>query len=840
MPEIRATKVAELVLSAIEREPQDWPSFLEEACGSDLALRAEVESLLEFQRPARAFMQEPAVHLMASILVPDQEMKVRGEIGDYHILSKIGAGGMGDVYLAEDSKLGRKVALKLVRAATGTDSIVARFRNEERILASLNDPNIAQLYGGGVTTNDIPFFVMEYVEGLRIDKYCEKHALDITSRLQLFRKVCSAVHYAHQHLVIHRDLKPSNILVTHSGEPKLLDFGIAKLLEEEEVASPVTLSGAMTPDYASPEQVRGDAITTASDVYSLGVILYEILTGHSPYRPKSRDPIEIARVIAEQEPLRPSTSTARSDERTPPAVARNPRFLKGDLDNIVLMALRKVPARRYLSVAQFSDDIRRHLDGRPVIARKDTFSYRVSKFTVRNKVAVGAAVLVCCAIVAGLAVSIREAQVARKQKAKAESINVFLEEMLNYSNPILNLPRNNSRQSTMTDVLDATAKRLASGEFSTQPEIRAELERIIGFNYFEQGKADLGKKHLYEYVGLQYQLYGEADRRSLLASHIRASLLFSEGKIAESEALYREILPRMRQEQRRGTIKPYDLVNAVNNFAYVRRTQGDSKEAEALFRESLALSRQLPDESRYLIIGVTRSTLASTLADQGRFEEAIQTSKEAVAEYRQRRQTDTPDFAFASTVLGGFLAEEGSYAEADANLAGAEAIYRKLLEPSSLWLGDNLRNQALSLYHQDRYAEALSKVAEALAIYRESFGPHYDNYPTALIVEGLSLVRTGRSQEGEKVLREAVEIRTASLPKEHYWVAVAESALGECLTIEARFAEAEPLLLVSYESLRRSQGESSPRTTLALRRLIRVYEKLGNTTKLDELRAKIP
>ena len=596
----------------------------------------------------------------------------------------------------------------------------------------------------------------------------------------------------------------------------------------------------MTPDYASPEQVRGDAVTTASDVYSLGVILYEILTGHSPYRPKSRDPGEIARAITEQEPIRPSITAPKRNERADRAAGRHPKFLKGDLDNIVLMAIRKDPARRYASVAQFSEDIRRHLDGRPVIARKDTFTYRSSKFIARNKVAVGAATLVACAIIAGLAVSIWEARAARKEKVKAESINAFLEEMLNYSNPILNLPRNNSRQSTMTDVLDATAKRLESGEFSNQPEIRAELERIIGVDYFGQGKANLGNIHLQKYVTLQYQLYGENDPRTLRASQIQASLLFSQGKITESEKLYRTVLPLMREEEQKGTIKPYDLVYAVNNFGYIRRTQGDSREAEALFRESLARSGQLSEESRYLVIGVTRSTLASTLADQGKFDEALETSRDAVAEYQQRGQVDTPDYGFALTVLGGFLAEKGDLAEADQDLAEAEAIFRKLLEPSSLWLGDNLRNQAFSLYRQARYPDTLSKVTETLAIYRESFGMHYDNYPTALIIQGLTLAQTGQAEEGEKILRDAVKIRTDSLPQGHYWIAVANSALGECLMIQQRFSEAEPLLLASYQNLVSSQGVSNPRTSLALRRLIRNYENEGNATKVDEFRAKLP
>ena len=313
----------------------------------------------------------------------------------------------------------------------------------------------------------------------------------------------------------------------------------------------------------------------------------------------------------------------------------------------------------------------------------------------------------------------------------------------------------------------------------------------------------------------------------MLASENRAGLFFREGNLPEAEKHYRQILPLMRNEKRKGNIKAEVLVNALNMFGYLRRTQGDSKEAELAFRESLALNSELSQDPRYIIEPI-RSTLASTLADQGKFEEALQTARDAVTEYRQRGETDSVNFGFALTVLGGFLVEKGEYAEADANLKTAEVIDRKLLAPSSLWLGDNLRNQAVSLYQQARYAEALSKVTETLKIYLEGFGPHYDNYPTALIIQGLSQAKMGQLKEGEAILREAVKIRAESLPKEHYWVALANSALGECLSMQQRYREAEPLLVASYESVKNSQGTDNPRTRLALQRLVDLYEKWPN------------
>jgi len=838
MPDRRAERVAELVKSAVECGPEAWTGFLNEKCGTDLAMRAEIESLLREHEGASRFIETPALHLAAESLVRAGAYRAGQTIGTYEIMSLLGSGGMGEVYLAQDRELHRKVALKLVRRGMASDDMIHHFKREEQLLASLNHPNIAQLYGGGVSADGIPFFAMEYVEGERLDEYCNERALAIKERLQLFRKVCSAVTYAHQHLVIHRDLKPANIRVTAEGEPKLLDFGIAKLLDSENAqrsGETLTLQGVMTPEYASPEQISGGSITTASDVYSLGVVLYKLVTGQSPYRTKTNRPEEIARAITEQEPARPSTTVGLSSNQQ--STIRNQKSLRGDLDNIILMALRKEPARRYASVAQFSADIQRHLHGRPVVARKDTFTYRTSKFIKRHPFRVAAAALILLSLVGGMVTTTWQAQAARHEKAKAEDVKNALVRMLNYSNPIVFSPQNNG-QKTVKEILDETAKRLENGEFSNQPEIKVELEQIIAECYYGQGNYALASKHTEEYLDLHRKLYGENDIKTLAASEQRAFMLFSEGKLAESEKHYRKILPLMRNEKRKGNIKAENVAHALDNFGYLRRTQGDSKEAELLFRESLALRSQMPKESLY-IIGPTRSTLASTLADQGRFEEALQTAREAVAEYRLREETGTPNFSFTLTVLGGFLTEKGDYAEADTNLREAEAIQRKFLNPSSLWLGDNLRNQAISFYQQGRYAESLSKVTEALRIYRESFGPYYDNYPTALIINGLILAKTGQPEEGETILREAVKIRTDLLPKGHYWVALANSALGECLTIEKRYNEAEPLLLASYESLKSSQGASNPRTQIALKRLITLYEKWRRLDAASAYRDKL-
>jgi serine/threonine protein kinase/tetratricopeptide (TPR) repeat protein len=827
MPDQRAGRLAELVKSAIEREPGSRAAFLDEECRSDLAMRAEIESLLQQQEGASRFIEMPALHLAAESLIREGSFRTGQTIGDYEIVSLIGSGGMGEVYLAQDRQLHRRVALKLVRRALASDDMLRHFKREEHLLASLNHPNIAQLYGSGLTADGVPFFVMEYVEGQRLDDYCNNRKLETKERLQLFRKVCSAVSYAHQRLVIHRDLKPANVRVTAEGEPKLLDFGIAKLIDVDNAQSSgqtLTLQGVMTPEYASPEQVRGETMTTASDVYSLGVVLYELLTGQRPYRLTSRRPEELSRAITDQTPGRPSSTST----------LRQPQFLRGDLDNIVLKAMRKEPARRYQSVAEFSEDIRRHLDGLPVIARKDTLAYRSAKFVKRNRIGVAAVALILLSMLGGITATTWQAQTARREKAKAESVSAFLEKTLGYSNPLVNLAGKPQGETTVTDVLDEAGKQLESAEFAAQPEVRADLERTIAMSYFGQGRRDLWEKHLKKYVDIQRSIGTKNDAKTLLATATLAKIVENED-MKEAETLLREVLPQMKSEYRKGRITAADLADILVNFGYLRRTQGDSKEAETLFREALALAPKLPSDEPF-VLGLTRSTLASTLADQGKFAEALQAARETVATYLQSGRTETADFAFALTILGGLLTEQGDLGGADTNLAQGEAILRKRQGAAALWLGDNLRNQAISFYRQARYTLAADKAAEAKRIYLETYGSSYDNYPTVLIVEGLILNETGRSAEGEIVLREALRIRLESLPKGHFWIALAQGALGECLATQRRFSEADPLLVDSYHSLAQKLGSRDPRTRAALKRLIAFYDSCARPEEAARLR----
>ncbi|MGZ4983450.1 MAG: protein kinase domain-containing protein [Chthoniobacterales bacterium] len=833
----RWARVKELFEAAVDLDPNQRTALLDKECGDDDALRSEIESLLKSDERTDGFIEQPAIAIPRDLFPNNVEEPFAGrQFGSYQIIREIGRGGLGAVYLAAraDDEYRKQVAIKLVRRGLDTEDILRRFRNERQILAQLDHPNIARLIDGGTTDDGLPYFVMEYVNGQPINGYCDANALSTTERLTLFRKVCSAVTYAHQNLVIHRDLKPSNILVTQDGEPKLLDFGIAKLLSagDELFTQTIPALRVMTPEYASPEQIKGDKIMTTSDVYSLGVLLYELLTGQQPYRLKTRTPEQIARAITEQEPERPSTVLADNQQ----SEIRNPKSLRGDLDNIVLMAMRKEPARRYASVGQFSEDIRRHLTGLPVVARKDTVAYRTSKFVNRHRIGVAAAALVLLSLVGGIVATLIQVRTASRERAKAEGISGFLQKTLYASNPAISV----NSQATVKDILDDASKRLATEELSEQPEVKGELQRIIGSSYLALGQYDLAQQNLTTALQTQTRIFGEDGVETLKTGVLMASLWAgAKGDYAKANKFYLAKLPRLRAEVRKRTITADYLVSALNGFALLHRAQGDSNEAESLMREELTLRPYFsPDQIHTL--GVAQAVLALTQADQGKFDEAIKTVRERIEDIRQQKGNETPELCASLTGLGSFLIESGAFAEAEENLRAAETIYRKIYSAANMQLGDNLRLQAQAFLALRQYPDAEARINATLEIYRAASGPQYVNYPTALMVQGMIYGETGRTAEAEKLLREAVRIRAENVPETHFLRATANGALGEFLTAQARFPEAEPFLLASYESLKKSQAENSPRTRLALQRLANLYEGWNKPDQAARYHALLP
>lgn len=504
----RWERVKQLVGEAMTLDAREREFFVDHLCPGDSELQREVRSLLSFHDQAGTdFLNGPAVDLgNPTSVAPARSPRQR--IGPYEITEEIGRGGMGEVYRAirADGQYTKEVAIKLVQGGSGM--LLERFRHERQILASLEHYNIARLLDGGTTDAGVPYLVMELVDGTRIDDYCEGHNLSIHERLRLFLQVCDAVQFAHQRLIIHRDLKPGNILVTGDGVPKLLDFGIAKILDVEsstdQAESTLTIFRLLTPQYASPEQIRGEPITTASDVYSLGVVLYELLTGKSPYPAASSSPHDAARAACEFEPLKPSTvvRSGRNLDKGAPvgsgsegaiAPEKIAKGLKGDLDNIVLKALRKEAQRRYVSVEQFAEDIRRNLASLPIVARKDTARYRASKFVTRHKMGVAAAAAIAIILIAGLVITLRQARIANRRFNDVRSLANAL--IFDVHDSIKDLPGSTPARKIIVDralqYLNGLAQESA-GDTALQRELATAYEKVgtVQGDYLENNLGD--------------------------------------------------------------------------------------------------------------------------------------------------------------------------------------------------------------------------------------------------------------------------------------------------------------------------------------------------------------
>ncbi len=644
------SRVNELFDAAAELQEPERTQFLAKECAEDGALRAEVESLLASDAESSEFIEEP-VGTVPLELFSESSSEIAGQqFGAYRIVREIGRGGLGTVYLAEraDDEYRKEVALKLVRRGLDTEDILRRFRHERQILAQLDHPNIARLIDGGTTEDGLPYFVMEYVQGANLLEFCDAQKLDTNERLSLFRKVCDAVSYAHQNLVIHRDLKPSNILVTEGGTPKLLDFGIAKLLTPEEAAMTQTIPAlrVMTPEYASPEQIKGGAITTSSDVYSLGVLLYELLTGQKPYRLTSRSVEEISRAITDQEPTRPSDA--------PQSAIRNPKLLRGDLDNIVLMALRKEPERRYATVERFSEDIRRHLEGLPVSAHRDTFQYRATKFVRRNKAGVVAAVFVLLAVAGGIMATLWQARVAQAQRTKAERRFNDVRKLAN-SNlfdvypKIENLAGSlEAQQAVLLNVLQYLDSLFheAGDDLELQSELATAYEKVgdvqgakndqsLG-NYKTGLETYLKAQQLREAVYLADPTNLEAKEKLAQNYYVTARTLWFTNRTEEAAAFYKKGIKLRRElvaaspdsaEANNGLAITLINAGAIPEFSY------KTTEALVYFNEAFAIIEKM--RAKYPEHRELKKTLSLDLKYLGRTKAALKEYDEALAYLQQ-------------------------------------------------------------------------------------------------------------------------------------------------------------------------------------------------------------
>ena len=857
MADERWARVKELFAEALEEAPGAREIFLARRCPDDASLREEVRTLLLAHESAGSFIETPPSPIAAARGGEPPAQLAGRMVGPYRIVHEIGHGGMGTVYMAEraDGAFEKLVAVKVIRRGLDTEDVLLRFRHEREALAGLDHPNIARLMDAGSTSDGLPYFVMEYVEGTPIDRFCDERKLTIVERLRIFQTVCGAVQAAHRNLVVHRDIKPDNILVTADGVPKLVDFGIAKLLAPTSTLARETRATErlMTPGYASPEQVEGKPITTATDVYSLGVLLYELLTGRHPF-PRSREHAAQGG-IGEHVPEKPSTAVmqplqaARPDDvtgpRSPEELSRarqvSPaalrRELRGDLDTIVSVAMRQEPQRRYGSVEQLAEDVRRHLVGLPIMARKDALGYRVVRFAARHAAAVIAAALLLVVLFVAVAAIAWQARVAaeerdraRVESAKTRQINAFLQDMLRSPDPV-----NQGRNVKVVDALDRAARRLDTDKAGS-PEVQSAIHRALGLTYGSLGMYDTAESHLRAALSaMPSDLREERAERAAVESEL-ADVVSSRGGGAEAEKLYAHALGVF---EALGMREDLHRADALNGLGEVLRNRGDDVAAEAHYREALGIRRRLLG-SRDIAVAESLNNLAVVMHGRNNFAEAERLYRESLQIVRAARGDDHPGVASTLTNLATVVASRG-------DLAAAESLYREALTIRRRVLGEDHPSVTFTMYSYADTLNALGRYQEAIALCRDVLARRGRSLPdqhpvvaASLLVLGKSLVEVGELGSAEEALREALNIRRSILPPGHWQVASAESVLGWCLAKESRFREAEPLLVGSFERLSADRGPSHERTRDALKNVVEMYEAWGKPDMAANYRARLP
>ncbi len=714
----RWNRVNELFLGAVDQPAESRAAWLDAQCDGDFELRLEVESLLQADAPSDAGR---SVARVVSTAIADSAINspvaAMQTLGPYRILHEIGQGGMATVFLAvrEGGDFEQRVAIKVVRGVFGGDAL-RRFRAERQILASLEHPSIARLLDGGETADGIPYLAMEYVDGVPIDQYCRERRLSIRERLQLFCRVCDAVSHAHRNLVIHRDIKPSNILITGDGTPKLLDFGIARLVADDGLpGTPLTVTGmrVLTPEYASPEQVRGEPITTAADVYSLGVLLFELLTGHRPLAFATRHTSEIERIVCTVEPRRPSTAVESS---------RESRQLAGDLDTIVLTTLRKEASRRYASASDLAEDIRRHLDGRPVIARQPTWSYRSSRFVRRHRAGVAVAVVFAAVVFSFAGALVLQNRRVRAERDASEQVTALLLELYSSYDP------SSSRGSRVTaqELLDRGASRIQA-ELKGQPEMQARMLDRFGAIYTSIGMSERAVEVLRSALAAR-ESSGDRDSSAVAETLAPLAIALSDrGEVVEAEQLAERAVT-IRRRSSPGTAA---LAEALTTLGSLRDRRGEPDGAE-MMTEAIELWRRTNGADSFEFAGgvvALASSARSLAAPPGgglvaradllkaeRFERELLVA-------RRKTLGDAHLLTAASLKrLGVLLRSMNRLAEAEPLLVEALATRRALLGDRHLLVARTLDALARVIHERQRPAEALPLAEEAWSIRRALSG----------------------------------------------------------------------------------------------------------------------
>jgi len=813
-------RVEALLNEALDIRQEDRSAFLDRSCAGDPQLRREVDSLLASVDKSVGFIERP-LQQVAQLLTEESEGP-GSRIQAYELLKLIGEGGMGKVYLAAraDDQYSKQVAIKLLQAGFAqTTAMLLRFRSERQILADLDHPNIARLLDGGATPSGLPFLAMEYVDGIAIHEYCRQNRLSIEERLRLFITVCGAVDYAHKHLVVHRDIKPANILVTKEGAPKLLDFGIAKLVDPEDgtAAETRTVDRLMTPEYASPEQITGSAVTTATDVYALGVVLYELLSGSRPFNLGTMTPMELYRAICERDPEAPSTRAVKAD--VPRAVAAEK--IDGELDNIVMMAMRKEPGQRYRSARDLGDDITAYMNGYPVRAKTATLGYRSAKFIRRNRAAVAVAAL---AIVALVGFSIRMAVLerrARQQQAIAERESGFLSSIFAASMPI----QARGNQVSARDLLDRGLQRV-DRELSSEPEAQAAMLQSIGRSYHALGLYDQAKPLLQRAYQLRKNLFGDGDLKTAESAEDLATTDRLQSEYADAEKLFRASLAV--REKKLGPNDPL-VAQSLSDLGDCLTQENRDSEAEPLLRRALAIFRKTNDPGG----ADTRGYLALILQRAGNFSEAASLRQEQAEIYRQTQGSDSPDYLMTMHNLAASLIDNGDLLDAEKSERQVIEIRRKV-DPGHPDMGYSLNNLGWILLEEGNWEEAEPFLRENLEI-TAKFGSKSDRIATAQNNWGHYSQEKGDYAGAYASYGEALNKMIELRGPESWQVAKVRSNLGQLKFDERDYAGADVELTSVLALVRKLGGDEHPQVAAALIALAEAKMFEGQSTAAEPL-----
>ena len=850
----RWSRVADLFARAVDLEPSEREHYLNSACGDDTELRGYVQSLLQADAADDAVVEQTIISTARDAFGDEtsQAEQMKGQmIGPYRVERLLGSGGMGMVYLAQraDEQFDQQVAIKLGRHQLIDPQTELRLRHERQFLADLDHPNIARLFDGGTTEDGVPYLVMEHIDGVSIDKYCDLNRLNIVERLRLFQTICIAVHYAHQNLIIHRDIKATNILVTKGGTPKLLDFGIAKLSDAEGAATAgLTREGAviMTPSNGAPEQITGKNITTSTDVYGLGLLLYDLLSGLRAYETEGLTPAEAARVIAQEAIASPSRRLVQKKkvaQNEHDSVAlheldqiaadrsvsfeRLQRQLRGDLDVIVLKALRKEPARRYRSANAFADDIGLYLKSMPIVARTDSWRYRAGKFVHRHLAAVTASVLVFAMLATfTVLLSVQNRNVIQERDTAREVIQ-FLEDIFMAHDP----SRARGADVTAEEILAEGAERIRSN-LGDRPEIQSALMGTIGRVYFNLGEYQPSEEMLEQALTLRLQTDGESHPAVATARNDLAEVLIRRAQYDRAIDLLQQSLA-VNQLSNDGS-SPLVATNLFN-LADVYLATGKLDDAEAAVRSSIAIFMQISDQFG-VELAEAKSSLARVLQVRGELDETESLLLEAIEILSTSQGPDHPLMAYYLQNLGVLQRSKGDLVAAEQTLQMAMEATRRILGGKHPLLAVVLVDRGILLHMTGDYdaaerviREALdlgieihgtihprvglhktllgmllhdkadlinaeATLRDALLIFDQVLDDDHQYVASALTELGAVLNTSGRAADAREVLERALQIRLKDYPPEHLLVAATQIEYGDTLSRLGRFDEAEPLL----------------------------------------------